>query len=385
MDNKDAKVLIVSNQKDNVVSVINALKHLGMTQISVLDNGLEALQGMASSEWGLVICDLEMRQIDGWTFVKELKLSDKVPNLPILLMGHPDAPDAEEKLKVYGVVKYAKMPVNPSELDFLIHSTMSLFHTSGTIENKFTKAKDSLIKQQNDEAIELYSELKSLTKSSLRSNVGLAQAYLQNDQEDLAAPIVEEIAADPEVSPQKLMMRIRLAFKKENFKDAQAAMKELLGDNPTEFYFVRCVKLALDAGKPEMVQGFSLEAVERGYHQNEFYNCLARCAVKDQAYEEALDYLEKSEEFGGPTPELFNIRGVCLRKVGCLSEAAVCYEEALRLNPTDPKIYFNLALCNIEMKEYDLAIQHLESCIEVSPTFERAREKLNELKGKVAS
>lgn len=385
MNQNQKKILVVSSQKDNTKCALSALKNLNLDDIEVKTSGLEALENILSHHWHLVICDVEMRQIDGWTFVKELKLSDKLPNLPVILMGLSEAPATEEELKSYGVIRYAKMPIKDTDLDFLINSTLTLFKTSGTIENKFTKAKDSLLREDNDEAIELFSELKSLTKNSLRSNVGLAQAYLQNNDSERAAPIIEEIAVSPELSPQKLMMHIRLALKKEAYDQAKLSMESLLSKNPSEFYYARLVKLCLDYGQVDIAEPFAEEAVALGFKQNEFYKCLARCAVRDQNYEQALGHLKSSEDMGDVSSELYNIKGVCYRKIGDLSMAVDCYEEALRLNPTDPKIYFNLALCNIETKDLNQAMQNLNSCLEISPTFSRAKDKLQEIKGKMAS
>ncbi|NRA65478.1 MAG: tetratricopeptide repeat protein [Pseudobacteriovorax sp.] len=385
MNDIKGSVLVVSADAANQKAVIKALTSLEIVDIKVMDCGLEAMEMVKATPPALVICDVNMKQIHGWVFVKELKLNDKIPNLPIILMGRDEAPDTEDKLKSYGLVRYAKMPIKPNSLDFLIHSTVTLFKTSGTIESKFTEAKDSLIKQKNDEAIELFSELKGLTENSLRSNVGLAQAFLQDNQTEKAEEVVEEIAKSDEITPQKLFMQVRLGLKKGDHPVVEKAMKNLLEATPTEFYYSRCVKLCVDHGVPALAKPFAQDALDKGFEQIEFYNCLARCYVSDQKYEAALDYVEKAAKLSGMTPEMYNIKGVCFRKVGSHSDAISCYEEALRLDPTDAKVYFNLAICHVELKQLDLALQHLESCLEISPGFQRAREKRDEIKGKLAS
>lgn len=176
------KALILSGHKEVITSVRNSLKSFEYGEIDYLENGIEALKKMNSSTYDLVICHSKIKFISGWNLIKEMKTSEKIPNMPVVLMGDQAAPATEDELKAYGLIKYLKMPASESDLSFLINSTLQLFKTSGTIENKYTKAKAALISQNAGQAVELYSELHGLTKKSLRSSMGLAEAYTQNGE-----------------------------------------------------------------------------------------------------------------------------------------------------------------------------------------------------------
>ena len=68
--------------------------------------------------------------------------------------------------------------------------------------------------------------------------------------------------------------------------------------------------------------------------------------------------------------------------MGAFSDAIEAYEAALKLDPTNPKVYFNMAICYVEMADYPNAISNLETCLRISPSFSRAEDKLKELKEK---
>ena len=114
----DVKVLVVTSVREHAKAIITALKNIGLQKIKLIESGLSALSLLSQEEWGLVICDQEMKQIDGWLFVKEYKLSEKIPNHPAILLGKGEAPEKEEILKKYGLIRYLKMPVKASELIF---------------------------------------------------------------------------------------------------------------------------------------------------------------------------------------------------------------------------------------------------------------------------
>src|SRR5690606_7129044 len=139
-------------------------------------------------------CDMSVKFISGWMLIKEVKTSDKIPNIPMLLMGEVPAPAPDDDLKSFGIVKYLQVPFRDADLSFLINSTLQLARTSGTIENKFTKAKESLIQNRCEDAVEQFEELNSLTKRSMRSLVGLSTALVQRGEFEKAETLMVEAA-----------------------------------------------------------------------------------------------------------------------------------------------------------------------------------------------
>jgi Flp pilus assembly protein TadD len=376
---KNLSVLVLSAQKEHVETVVKALKKLEINTIQVMDNGIEALQKMSVQKFGFLICDQNIRYIKGWLLIKEIKAAETIANIPVILFGKDDPPDSEEVLKRYGIVQYLKFPVTPSNLDFMIHSTLTLFNTSGTVENKYTKAKDSLLNKRSEEAIELYSELRSLTKNSVRSSLGLAQAYLQDDKVEKANQVMEDLAKNDEDSPAKTIMQAKVHLQKGEKVKALALIQKVLEQMPDGFYFSRCVRILMDFQLFYEAAPICEQALKADIKRPEFYLCLSKDSYARQDFQGALKHISLNEKEFGMTSELFNLRGVCYKKLGNFERALDAYEQALRLEPTDARVYFNLAMCSIGMRRVDDAAAYLQRCLKYSPNFPKAREKLDEI------
>lgn len=375
-----ARALILSGDKDISQNVKVHLQKLDYPEVVQIENGIEGLKQLSSNTFDMIVCHSKLKFISGWNFVKEMKTSDKIPNMPVMLMGELPAPASDEELNQYGLVKYLKAPPPPSEISMVVNSTIQLFRTSGTIENKFTKAKAALMNSKSDQAIELYQELHGLTKKNLRSSLGLAEAYTQGGQEEKAeAVILETLKADGK-NPTAALMQIKIFIKKSMFPEAHAAALDLLGpmtDSP--FYHVRVLNQYVDTKHLDEAEHVCRDALGKQFKVPDFSLNMARLLFTKGRYDECMETLEGATAQFGATAEMMNIKGATLRKLNRLDEALQAYEMALKLSPMDSRIYFNMAVCCISKKAIKEARQHLEMCLKITPDFPNAQQKLDEV------
>lgn len=381
-DRSQDKVLVLSADKAAISITLKSLKKLGYAAITFMDNGLDALKSIEKSSFDFVLCDVNIRFVNGYLFIKEVKNSENIPNIPVILFGSSEPPDTEENLKKYGIIQYLQVPFTESQMDFAIHSTISLFNTSGTIENKFTKAKDSLLKNESEKAVELYSELSALTSGSTRSNIGLAQSYMKTNNKEKAEEILTKVAESEEDSPTRYLMQARMSLQKKKVVEANQTIGKLLEGLPNEFYFSRVIRLYMEFKAFKEAEEVCEEALGHKFELVEVYNSYAKCKYLNSQFEKALEIVVQTEKKFGIDTSLLNLRGVCYKKLGKITEALASYEEALRLSPNDAKVYFNLAQCAIGLKNYQGAEKYLDACLKISPNFPRAGDQLNEIRSR---
>jgi two-component system, chemotaxis family, chemotaxis protein CheY len=84
----------------------------------VQNNGLKAFEWLQAGNMpDLIISDINMPDMDGHEFVKQLKFSGLFSNIPIIMLSSVD--DSKERVHFLkmGVADYIVKPFNPEELE----------------------------------------------------------------------------------------------------------------------------------------------------------------------------------------------------------------------------------------------------------------------------
>jgi len=116
--NTPLKVLVVD---DNVINQ-SLMKHL-LSQWNIdfhmASNGIEAVSHLKSNECDLVLMDIQMPQMDGYTATQKIREELKL-NIPIIAMTAHALPGEREKCLSRGMNEYIPKPVKEEELFTLI-------------------------------------------------------------------------------------------------------------------------------------------------------------------------------------------------------------------------------------------------------------------------
>ncbi|MFA6228507.1 MAG: response regulator [Patescibacteria group bacterium] len=99
------KVLVVED--DSLLSKVLAesLKNEGF-EVMVVDNGNDAVAMVKKFLPQLILLDLVIPGIDGFTVLKELKADDKVKNIPVVVLSNLDEIGDVKSVKALGAEEY---------------------------------------------------------------------------------------------------------------------------------------------------------------------------------------------------------------------------------------------------------------------------------------
>jgi len=196
------------------------------------------------------------------------------------------------------------------------------------------------------------------------------------------------------------------AYKKKDFPKAISHYEKAISIDPTELTFhsnlaavyfemkeyEKCVKScekAVDVGRENRAD-FKLIAkamARMGGAYRRQGNLQAAKLILEKAltehrtpeYKQALSEVEKeikkTEEAAYLNPELAEEeknKGNERFKAGDFATAVKHYGEAIKRNPTDPKIFSNRAACYTKLMSFDLALKDCDKCIEIDPAFLKA-------------
>ncbi len=108
------RVLVVEDNDYSRLSVCHFLRSSGVTNVVEAVDGEEAIDHTLAHPFDLIICDIFMTPLDGWSFIDQLREGgDDTP--VIILTGHEDA-DMREKAAERGAVDFIGKPVSKSRL-----------------------------------------------------------------------------------------------------------------------------------------------------------------------------------------------------------------------------------------------------------------------------
>ncbi len=123
------RVLIVDDEPFMCKLLTRILGELEIQTITEAADGAQALTKFsnARNDFDLVICDLEMPNMDGFEFVRRLREKKYLPNsnVPILIVtGHSDPESVQSAVKA-GIHGYLIKPVSKQELEKRIAAALT--------------------------------------------------------------------------------------------------------------------------------------------------------------------------------------------------------------------------------------------------------------------
>lgn len=108
------RVLVVDDERDIRDFLFKALTRIAGFQVTVVENGEEALKKIEKEKFDLVLTDLKMPSVDGLQLITEISRS-KPEILTVLMTGHGTIDSAIEAMK-QGASDYLTKPLNIDEL-----------------------------------------------------------------------------------------------------------------------------------------------------------------------------------------------------------------------------------------------------------------------------
>jgi CheY-like chemotaxis protein len=109
-------VLITDDSKTTQMLVMRALHTLSDVQFLCAENGVEALEVLASSEVDLLVTDINMPEMDGIELIRQVRQTRRAEDLPILIITAKAELSAKDQGLMLGANAYILKPLSGQEL-----------------------------------------------------------------------------------------------------------------------------------------------------------------------------------------------------------------------------------------------------------------------------
>ncbi len=142
---RPSRILIVDDEPLNIDYLEQELQELGYETVSARD-GQEALDRVAVDAPDLIVLDVRMPVMDGFTVCRTLKASETTRLIPIVIMTTLDGLEDRIKGIEAGADDFLTKPVNQRELIARIRTTLRLKHTVDKTLHELRQIKDHFAK-----------------------------------------------------------------------------------------------------------------------------------------------------------------------------------------------------------------------------------------------
>lgn len=109
------RILVVEDNKDNMILISDVLNSLGYAVTTARD-GAEGIKAVRAEKPDLILMDLSLPLLDGWTATRMIKSDPKLADIPIIAVtAHAMIGDRERALEA-GCDDYISKPINMRDL-----------------------------------------------------------------------------------------------------------------------------------------------------------------------------------------------------------------------------------------------------------------------------
>ncbi len=110
-----ARILVVEDNPDNRTLIMDILLSLGYAVIEAID-GEQGVEKALTERPDLILMDLSLPQMDGWTATAQIKAAEHMQAVPVIaLTAHAMVGDREKALQA-GCDDYISKPIDLREL-----------------------------------------------------------------------------------------------------------------------------------------------------------------------------------------------------------------------------------------------------------------------------
>ncbi len=119
-----AKVLIVDDSSSMRQMVSFTLKRAGH-EISEAEDGVQALKVAQADRFDLVITDMNMPNMNGLEFTKQLRASTAYKFTPILVLTTEASPELKQQGRAAGATGWLVKPFDPNKLSATVEKVLA--------------------------------------------------------------------------------------------------------------------------------------------------------------------------------------------------------------------------------------------------------------------
>ncbi|MFH0731521.1 MAG: response regulator [Candidatus Omnitrophota bacterium] len=109
----EKKILVIDDEAD-ILDVVSALLKFNGYEVDTAGDGLEGLEKASLGKPDLILLDIKMAQVDGYTVLRKLKQNQLTKHIPVIVMTVYDK--MRDLFEAEGIADYIVKPYDDQDL-----------------------------------------------------------------------------------------------------------------------------------------------------------------------------------------------------------------------------------------------------------------------------
>ncbi len=124
MDESLHKAVLVVEDNPAMNNAICDILELNNYRVYSASNGKEALDLLQKTRPHVILCDIMMPQMDGYTLLRHTRADDRLRTLPFIFLTARSSPEDKRQAKSIGIEDYLVKPVDPEDLILAVENAL---------------------------------------------------------------------------------------------------------------------------------------------------------------------------------------------------------------------------------------------------------------------
>lgn len=372
--------IVVDDAPASREGIVKSLKTLGFKNVFEGVSEGEALKFLQEKNFDFIICEKDMRQINGLEFLTEVRENVEIKRTPILMVGPELTKDEMLRFPEAAPDGYLRIPFVMKDLSSQISQTLVKYRDINNIEVEYELARYLYISGEYENALEAYKSISLRNLSSARAFVGIARCHR-------ALSNIPEAEKNLRLAMQNNKNYVQAYFDlgvcllaSDRKQSAIKAFDQAISINPKNpIRYEEAANVLTRCELYEEAESYLMRAINMKIVYPKLYAQVGRNFLAQKKKDKALDFLQRAVEQDPKNPSFLNSIGICYKEMGKFEDSISSYNLALKITPTDVKIMYNKVLCLVNMKDYDRAKKVCQQILKYDPKFERAQQKILEI------
>ncbi|WP_457571777.1 tetratricopeptide repeat protein [Desulfovulcanus sp.] len=380
MLNKEKPVLVVDDIQPARETVVNMLRVLGFKNIVQAANGEEAWKLLLDNpDVELVISDWKMPIMDGVEFLRKLRREPQWEDLPFLFVTSKSEREDVALASDLGVSGYLVKPVTISAFieklkKFDQDSPQKVWKEA--FKNAQKLGAEKKFDQAEQKLRELIVDFPALEP---RIYLEIARIYAQKQEWYEAEKMaVNALTVNP-LMVRAWFFKAQMQGKQKRWQEAIESAKQALEISPKNTEYMLFIGEAyLNLKNLAKAREYFMMAINNDSKDNEVKQIIWNTYLKyDLVQEVQTDFGPLL--FASLTIDTLNNLALAMRRQGNVQEALDVYRIALKKEPENQKILYNISVAYLNVNRADSAIKYLRKAVRINPEFRQAQDLLDKL------